>query len=59
MATSLEINRKTIMRVDNQTSGFLLTVIIATLLPFVNTILPQISILGRLILSYHLKGIEK
>jgi hypothetical protein len=41
MATSLEINRKTIMRVDNQTSGFLLTVIIATLLLFVNTILPQ------------------
>ena len=41
MATSLEINRKTIMRVDNQTSGFLLTVIIATFLLFVNTILPQ------------------
>jgi hypothetical protein len=41
MATSLEINRKTIMRVDNQTSGFLLNVIIATLLLFVNTILPQ------------------
>jgi threonine/homoserine/homoserine lactone efflux protein len=41
MATSLEINRKTIMRVDNQTSGFLLTVINATILLFVNTILPQ------------------
>ena len=41
MATSLEVNRKTIMRADNQTSGFLLTVIIATLLLFVNTILPQ------------------
>jgi hypothetical protein len=41
MATSLEINRKTIMRLDNQTSGFLLPVIIANLLLFVSAILQQ------------------